>query len=94
MDQTERTRRLNVLKEGLENENNHKILENAISSLLCRLSMVTNEVFYELVPLSSKNNENDEDYEYNSSDVSYDYENDLTDEEYELIKNKLLDMIR
>lgn len=94
MDQTERTRRLNVLKEGLDDKNNQKILDSAISSLLCRLSMVTNEVFYELVPLSSKNNENDEDYEYNSSDVSYDYDNDLTDEEYNLIKNKLLDMIR
>jgi len=92
MDSTERTRRLNLLREGLET--NDKVLDNAISSLLCRLSLVTQEVFYELVPSLPKNIENSEDYEYNSDDASYDYDNDLTDEEYNLIKNKILDMIR
>ena len=94
MDNTEKARRLNLLREGLDNNND--ILDSALSSLMCRLSRVTHEVFYELVPPLQKNNnkENSEDYEYNSDDVSYDYDNDITDEEYNLIKNKLLDMIK
>lgn len=87
MDTTEKTRRLTVLREGLENDKNKKILDSALSSLICRLCTVTSEVFYTLVPLYPKNGEDYEDYEYDSDD-------DINNEEYNLIKDKLLDMLK
>ena len=87
MDSTERTRRINALKEGLNNKNNQRLLDSALSSLLCRMCTVTSEIFYELVPL--KRNENsEEEYEYED----YDSDDDPTREEYNLIKNKLFNL--
>jgi hypothetical protein len=102
MDTTERTRRFNLLQEGIENKNNKMILNSAVSSLYCRLSTVTQEVFFDIFStikdvkyLNDKNNvkiedENEED-EYNYEDSDEDL---LTREEYNLIVNKLFDMIK
>lgn len=100
MDVTERTRRFNLLKEGIENDNNKMILNSAVSSLYCRLSTVTQEVFLDIFStikdqkyLNDKNNEEDEDEdkEYNYEDSDEDL---LTREEYNLIVNKLFDIIK
>ena len=90
MDSTERTRRINALKEGLNNKNNQRLLDSALSSLLYRMYTVTSEIFYELVPLKRNENSEEEYEEYEE----YDSDDDPTREEYNLIKNKLLDMIK
>lgn len=98
MDSTERVRRFNLLREELEDVNNKIILDCAVSSLYCRLSTVTQEVFFQVFStIKDKeyinnhcDNEDNEDYDENyAADRQL-----LMREEYNLIVNKLFDMIK
>jgi len=104
MDSTERVRRFNLLREGLEDVNNKIILDCAVSSLYCKLSTLTQEVFFHVFStIKDKeyiNNRRDNDYdEENEENEDYDENYDvdkqlLMREEYNLIVNKLFDIIK
>jgi len=103
MDSTERVRRFNLLREGLEDVNNKIILDSAVSSLYCRLSTVTQEVFFHVFStikdkeyINNRRNNNEYDDEENEDyDENYDVDRIiLMREEYNLIVNKLFDMIK
>jgi len=90
MDPTEKTKRLNLLKMRIKD--NPKIIDSAVSSLLCRLSTVTNEAIYDLFPVLPK----DVNEEYDSED-NYDeegYSKDFDREEYRLIEIAIVDALR
>jgi len=100
MDSTERTKRFNLLREGIEDENNKMILNSAVSSLYCKLSTVTQEVFFDIFSaikdknyLNNKANYDENEHE-DEEDEDEDEEELLTHEEYMLIVNKLFDMVK
>jgi hypothetical protein len=98
MDSTQRTTRLSILREGLEDENNMKFIESAISSIYCRLYTVSNEIFFDICAarnhssniISNRNDDSDENDDY-YEDSEEDFPNR---EEFKLIVNKLLDIIK
>jgi len=97
MDSTERIRRFNLLRQGIEDENNKMILNSAVSSLYCRLSTVTQEVFFDIFSvikdqkyINDRNDDEDED-DYDDDEDNREL---LTNEEYILIVNKLFDIIK
>ena len=90
MDITEKTKRLNLLKERMKN--NPQIIDSAVSSLLCRLSTVTHEAIYDLLPKLQRNNnpkyDSEDDYDENGYPIDFDLE------EYKLIELTIVDALK
>jgi transaldolase len=90
MNDAERVRRLNQIREGLTT--NPSIIDDNVGALMCRLDMVIREAFEQLVTFPKK--EDVDSMEYGNYDESDDESKEITSEEYNIIKNGFLESLK